>query len=71
MTKYTKQRSQYYFNFVHFLQDVRKFFHTINAVESFNSILEDKRNRAGDNFSIHGLSENNIYIHYLKLKTQN
>ena len=48
--KYTKQRAEYYFNFTHLPMDVRKYFYTTNAVESFNSILEDKRNQAGGNF---------------------
>ena len=68
--KYTKTRSEYYFNFVHLSQDVRKFFYTTNAVESFNSILEDKRNRAGGFFQSMDYLKINIYIHYLKLKTQ-
>ncbi len=68
--KYTKERSEYYCNFVHLPIEVRKFFYTTNAVESFNSILEDKRNRAGGFFQSMDYLKVNIYIHYLKLKTQ-
>jgi transposase-like protein len=69
--KYIKTRSEYYFNFVHLPPDVRKFFYTTNAVESFNSILENKRNRAGGFFQSMDYLKVNIYIHYQKLKTQN
>jgi transposase-like protein len=69
--KYIKTRSEYYFNFVHLPLDVRKFFYTTNAVESFNSILENKRNRAGGFFQSMDYLKVNIYIHYQKLKTQN
>ena len=68
--KYTKQKAPYYFNFLHLPQDVRKYFYTTNAVESFNSILEDKRNRAGGFFQSVDYLKVNIYIHYRKLKSQ-
>ena len=68
--KYTKARSEYYCNFIHLPVDVRKFFYTTNAVESFNSILESKRTRAGGFFQSMDYLKVNIYIHYLKLKTQ-
>ncbi len=59
--KYTIARAEYYFNFTHLPLDVRKYFYTTNAVESFNPIsnpiIEKKRNLAGVGLPIYGVFE--------------
>ena len=68
--KYTISRAEYYFNFTHLPLDVRKYFYTTNAVESFNSILEKKRNLAGGFFQSMEYLKVNVYLHYLRLKSK-
>jgi len=72
--KYTISRAEYYFNFTHLPLDVRKYFYTTNAVESFNSIInsiiEKKRNLAGGFFQSMEYLKVNVYLHYLRLKSK-
>lgn len=68
--KYLKTKQDKYFSFLHLDPDIRKYFYTTNCVESFNSILEDKRNKHGGFFQSAETFKINIFIHYKKLKTQ-
>jgi len=68
--KYLKNNAPYYLNFLHLPQDTRKYFYTTNSVESFNSILEKKRNLADGFFQSLDYLKINISIHYKSLKTQ-
>jgi transposase-like protein len=68
--KYLNLKKEKYFSFLHLEQDIRKYFYTTNSVESFNSILEKKRNKQGGFFQSVESFKINIFIHYKKLKTQ-
>jgi len=68
--KYLKNNSKYYLAFLHLQLETRKYFYTTNSVESFNSILDKKRNLAGGFFQSMDYLKINIYIHYKSLKTQ-
>jgi len=62
--------AEYYFNFTRLPLDVRKYFYTTNAVESYNSVLEKKRNLVGGFFQSMGYLKVNVYLHNLRLKSK-
>ena len=53
---------QNYFAFLHLPPPVRKFFYTTNSVESFNSLLEKIRQRAGGFFQSEAFLKINVFL---------
>ena len=63
-----RQRAENYLAFLHFPKEVRKYFYTTNAVESFHSMVERTRIRMGGFFQSKEVLLVNCYLQYMKLK---
>ena len=61
-------RTKHYLAFTHLHPDLRKYFYTTNAVESFNSLLEKIRVGQGGFFQSEQSLKINIYLTYLRVK---
>lgn len=62
-----KSRAEHYLAFLHLPEEVRKYFYTTNAVESFHSALERLRLRSGGFFQSAETLKVNVYIHYRRI----
>lgn len=56
-----------YFAFMHLPMELRKYFYTTNAVESFNSILEKSRQKMGGFFQSEECLKVNVFFTLKKL----
>jgi putative transposase len=65
---YLEKNLDNYLPFLNLKPDIRKHFYTTNCVESFNSILENFRNRMGGFFQSEDALKINIFIRYRQLK---
>lgn len=63
-----KNKITHYFLFIKIDKDIRAYFYTTNAVESFNSSLEKLRSRMGGFFQSEKTLKINVFIIYKKLK---
>ena len=61
-------RTKHYLAFTHLHPDLRKYFYTTNAAESFNSLLEKIRVGHGGFFQSEQSLKINIYLTYLRVK---
>jgi len=68
-TKTLAQKASHYFAFMHLVKEVRKYFYTTNAVESFNSILETTRIRLGGFFQSEQVLKVNVFFTIKKLSS--
>ena len=68
--EYLLQRKERYLVFLKYPEDTRRYIYTTNAVESFNSMIEARRNRIGGFFQSVEIAEINILLSYERLKSR-